>query len=188
MSIWYGRFSLPFHFEVAISGSNGRFSNLGFRDFFTSKFSVWNQHSFLPFQQQYFYAKKSLKPKKRSVYQYRRLCNFGVRIFLRQKISVWNQHTFLPFQWQYFDAKESLNQRLLNLTTEIATLKRNGREKRPYQNVFKSRKIKEQNFLLLNNQFWHKKVTHSQVAKSSDTGTEDKSVHLTSSPSEAGKI
>ena len=64
MSIWYGRFSLPFHFEVAISGSNGRFSNLGFRDFFMSKFSVWNQHSFLPFQQQYFYAKKSLKPKK----------------------------------------------------------------------------------------------------------------------------
>ena len=140
MSIWYGRFSLPFHFEVAISGSNGRFSNLGFRDFFMSKFSVWNQHS------------------------------------------------FLPFQWQYFHAKESLNQRLLNLTTEIATLKRNGREKRPYQNVFKSRKIKEQNFLLQNNQFWHKKVTHSQVAKSSDTGTEDKSVHLTSSPSEAGKI
>ena len=85
MSIWYGRFSLPFHFEVAISGSNGRFSNLGFRDFFMSKFSVWNQHSFLPFQQQYFYAKKSLKPKKRSVYKYRGFCNFGVREFFYVK-------------------------------------------------------------------------------------------------------
>ena len=87
MSIWYGRFSLPFHFEVAISGSNGRFSNLGFRDFFMSKFSVWNQHSFLPFQQQYFYAKKSLKPKKEVAIsgKYRRFCNLGIREFFMSK-------------------------------------------------------------------------------------------------------
>ena len=32
--------------------------------FLCQKFLVWNQHFFLPFQRQYFYAKKSLKPKK----------------------------------------------------------------------------------------------------------------------------
>ena len=133
-TFWYGRFSLPFLFKVAISVV--RFSNLWFSDSFASKYCHWNGRKVCWFQTEIFWRKKILLLQSCKIFcTYIPTFFLALATFLRKNIVVGTEEKSVDSKPKIFDIKKSLNPRLLNLPLlpDIATSKWNGREKRPYQ-------------------------------------------------------
>ena len=133
-TFWYGRFSLPFLFKVAISVV--RFSNLWFSDSFASKYCHWNGRKVCWLQTEIFWRKKILLLQSCKIFcTYIPTFFFGFSDFFCVEILLLERkkRVLIP-NWKFW-RKKSLNPRLLNLPLlpDIATSKWNGREKRPYQ-------------------------------------------------------
>ena len=99
-TFWFGRFSLPFLFKVAISVV--RFSNLWFSDSFASKYCHWNGRKVCWFQTEIFWRKKILLLQSCKI-----LCTYIPTFFCLEILLLERKKRVLIPNWKFWHKKVS---------------------------------------------------------------------------------